>query len=461
MRRTIENDLSEWLRRSHRKPLILRGARQVGKSTLVRNFATKENLQLVEINLERNLRLNDIFKTNDPKKILFELESLTGQNIRAENNLLFLDEIQSTPHALPALRYLHEDFPKILIVAAGSLLEFVLATHNFSMPVGRIEYLHVGPMTFTEFLWALDEEDLVHLLQNYQPGQLFSTMAHERLLERQRQFLFVGGMPESILVYSKTNSLSETRKIHRNIIQTYQDDFPKYTQSDRARALVQKIMDAIPKIIGKKIKYSQISREDRANDIRSAIDILTKARLLLPAYHTDCSGIPLRATRDDQVYKIYFLDIGLLNYLCGLEWTDISHLTERELINEGILAEQFIAQHLAYRQGGAEKPDLNYWLRESKTQNAEVDFVISIGKKIIPIEVKAGKSGSLRSLQQLISSKDIKTAMRLDLNIPSRQRVRHKLTGPTHSGQSVCFDLISLPLYFADEISRITDSVDR
>ncbi|MBF0492173.1 MAG: ATP-binding protein [Deltaproteobacteria bacterium] len=459
MRRILENGLSEWFRNPRRKPLILRGARQVGKSTLIRNFARQQQLQLIEINLERHPRLNDIFKTNAPQKIFFELEALTGQNLHTEKTLLFLDEIQATPYALAALRYLHEDFPDIPIVSAGSLLEFVLASHNFSMPVGRIEYLHLGPMTFIEFLWAMNENDLSNIIQNYQLGQPFASIAHERLLERQRQFLFIGGMPESILAYSQTKSLLEARKIHRTIIQTYQDDFPKYSPADRTRNMVQKTLDACPRIIGKKMKFTQISRDDRANEIRSAVDILIKARLLLPVYHTDCSGIPLKSTQDDQVYKVYFLDVGLFNYLCGLEWSDIAQLGERELINEGVLAEQFVAQHLAYRQDGTEKPQINYWLRESKTQNAEVDFVISKGKKIIPIEVKAGKSGSLRSLQHLILAKNIKSALRLDLNLPSQQAVEHHLTGPAHSGLSVSFNLISFPLYFAQEISRIVSKL--
>ena len=228
MKRFAEEKLKRWYGKKQRKPLIIRGARQVGKSTLVRNFAQDNQLNLVEVNLERAPLLDELFKTNETRRILLELESLASQNITDQNTLLFLDEIQATPSAIAALRYLSEDRPRLAIIAAGSLLEFTLASHHFSMPVGRVEYFHLGPMSFKEFLLALEESYLFECLEKYSDTKTIAQTAHDKLLKLQREYFFIGGMPEAVLVYSQTKSLSETREIHRSIIQTYQDDFSKY-----------------------------------------------------------------------------------------------------------------------------------------------------------------------------------------------------------------------------------------
>ena len=453
MKRLAEKNLEDWIRRPRRKPLIIRGARQVGKSTLVRNFAKSQRRELIEVNLERNINLDSIFKTNNVQQILAEIEALTGVVVRDETTLLFLDEIQSTPSALPCLRYFYEDRPNLPVIAAGSLLEFVLEKHDFSMPVGRIEYLHLGPMTFKEFLISLHEENLLAYFKEGQGDFNIPEMAHQKLLRRQREFLFVGGMPESVLAFSGSKSLLEARAVHRSVIQTYQDDFAKYSRKTPLPRL-HHVFSSLPRRIGEKVKYSQISQEDRNSDIKSAIDLLIKARLFLPAFHSDCSGLPLRAGMDEKVYKLYFLDVGLLNYLNGLDWKTIESLDERTLINEGKLAEQFTAQHLAYAEGGLEPPSLFYWLREGKTANAEVDFVVSLKDQVVPIEIKAGKSGSLKSLQQFALSKNTRFACRFDLNLPSRQTVEHHLR-QREGTKKVVFSLLSLPIYLVEEISKV------
>ncbi len=452
IKRILEAQLDQWFQKKPRKPMILRGARQVGKSTLARQWAANCGLRLAEVNLERHPQLDSIFRSNDVEKILRELEVVTKVPITAPNIALFLDEIQATPHALPALRYFYEEKPELPVLAAGSLLEFILSDHQLSMPVGRVEYLHVGPLTFMEFLGALGEDVLQKILRDFHEGKTIPAMAHERLLEKQREFLFVGGMPESVRVYQEKKSPLEVRAVHRSIVQTYQDDFVKYARREKMHVLLQKILDVLPKILGRKVKYSAISPDHRSGDVKAAIDLLIKARLLLPCYHTDCSGLPLKAGRNDRIYKLYFLDVGLFNYVCGLEWADISRLTERELIHEGGLAEQFVAQHMAYRFGGLEPPELFYWLRESRSANAEVDFVISMQQQIVPIEVKSGKSGSLKSLQQLMGQNHLTTALRFDLNMPNTHAVTHKLTGSVHGAGDISFTLISWPLYLVEKL---------
>lgn len=457
MQRSMENQLIRWLKKPRRKPLVIRGARQVGKSTLVQNFARSQQLMLAEINLEKHGNLNDIFGTNDLDIIIPELELLARTSLRQENTLLFLDEIQSTPNAIAALRYFREEMPQLPVVAAGSLLEFVLERHIFSMPVGRVEYLHLGPMTFKEFLLATGDEMLLSYMEDFQLSRPLPQTAHQKLLQRQRQYLYVGGMPESILTFCESGSLIGTRDIHRSIIQTYQDDFAKYSQLqilDR----IHTVFNAIPRIIGDKVKYSNISREDRAKNLKQAIDLLIKARLLLPAYHSNCSGIPIKSGINAKFYKLYFLDIGLLNYLNALEWSHISALDERSLLNEGVLAEQFIAQHLAYRFKGLEPPELIYWVREGKTGNAEVDFVTSAGKTIVPLEVKAGKSGSLKSLQQFTVDKRATLTCRFDLNPPSVQDLSYRTKQKRHV-QTVNYKLVSLPLYLIEILPEILSQI--
>ena len=454
MKRMAEQYLKKWIHKQKRKPVVIQGARQVGKSTLVRQFAETNHLNLNEINLERHLTLDDIFKTLDIKFILKELEGLVGRNIRSPHSLLFLDEIQATPHALQALRYFYEDLPELPVIAAGSLLEFVLSKHHFSMPVGRIEYLYLGPMTFEEYLGEIDKS-LLSYLDEYDFSEAIPKTVQKKLLERQREYLMIGGMPEAILDYLKLEQFSDTIPVHRSIVSTFLDDFSKYAIG-KALLRLQKIFHYIPRSVGKKIKYSHISRDEGARELRVAIDLLSKAQIINPVYHSHCSGLPLQAEIDEFTYKALFLDIGLMNRLCGLDWLAISALDDRQLINEGALAEQFIGQHLLYYRGFSEPPALCYWLRQQKSANAEVDYVIAQGNLITAVEVKAGKSGTLKSMLQFVYSKQAPLGVRFDLNSPSLQKVHHSLR-QADSTIVLTFDLISLPLYMVGQLTRILD----
>lgn len=459
MKRFMEHQLQHWLQKSRRKPLIIRGARQVGKSTLVQNFAREQHLKLAEVNLEKHPDLDDIFATNDLDMILPELELLAKTNLRRQNTLLFLDEIQSAPKAIAALRYFLEEMPQLPVVAAGSLLEFVLSKHHFSMPVGRVEYLHLGPMSFQEFLLAAGDDMLSSYLENFHMQRPFPQTAHRKFLQRQRQYLYIGGMPESILAFCETGGMLETKDVQRSIAQTYQDDFAKYSR-EPGLGRIHSVFNAITRIAGEKVKYASISREDRAKDLKQAIDLLIKARLLIPVYHSHCAGIPIKSGINKKIFKLFFLDIGLLNYLNGLEWPQVSTLDERSLLNEGKLAEQFIAQHLAYRFAGREPPELFYWLREGKTGNAEVDFVLSTGKMIVPVEVKAGKSGSIKSLQQFAVDRKAAITCRFDLNPPSVQDICHRIK-QKQQVKTVQTTLVSLPLYLVEAVQTILEHCRR
>lgn len=452
--RLAEKYLNTWYQKSHRKPLILRGARQVGKSTLVRQFAIKNNLILNEINLEQHLYLDAIFKTLDLNVIIRELEALIGRNIQAPGSILFMDEIQATPHAIQSLRYFYENRPEMPIISAGSLLEFALADHHFSMPVGRIEYYHLGPMTFKEFLNAV-EPGLIQYLSEFHIRQKIPMTAHEKLIKRQREYLFVGGMPEAVRAFAEDNSLSEVTAIHRLIAETYQDDFSKYAKQ-KDLILLQKVFRQIPRTIGQKVKYSNISKEDKSREIKSVIDLLIKARICHQVYHSHCSGVPLMADINENIYKLLFMDVGMAAYLTGLDWIALQSMDGQALINEGKLAEQFVGQHLL---SPFEPPRLTYWLREGKTANAEVDFVIASGNQVIPIEVKSGKSGTLKSLQQFVLNKNTTLCIRVDLNPPEFGKISHGVRSNDGNSVSVAYNLLALPLYLIEELPRILDEI--
>lgn len=453
MKRFSEQVLSKWLDNPQRKPLVIRGARQVGKSTLVRQFAQARGLDLYEINLEKHIELESVFHSLNIQSILRELEGLFGRAINKEGALLFLDEIQAVPSALPALRYFYEEIPRLPVIAAGSLLEFLLKEHAFSMPVGRIEYLHLGPMTFEEYLYEADRDYLRYLVE-YLPDSDLPDTVHNHLLERQREFLLVGGMPEAVQTYVRTHQFQEAMNIQRTIISTCQDDFAKYAARNSLLRL-QNVFNYAPRAIGRKVKYSNISREETAREIKTALELLAQARLITPVFHSHCSGLPLRSEIDENTFKLIFLDVGLVNRICGLDWLAISALNDRDLVNEGSLAEQFIGQHLQYFYEN-EPPGLCYWLREARSANAEVDFVVSRGDVIVPVEVKAGKSGTLRSLLQFVQEKHSSLALRFDLNKPSIQAIRHQLRQADGVKPVEC-RLISLPLYLVGQTARILD----
>jgi uncharacterized protein len=453
MRRYAENDMARWFQKPRRKPLVIRGARQVGKSTLVRNFAIQKGLTLHEVNLERHRKLNNVFAEGDTSEVIRELAYACNSGpITGEQSLLFLDEIQATPNAIAFLRYLYEDIPELAVVAAGSLLEFSLEKHDYSMPVGRIEYLFLGPMTFSEFLLARGEEDLEALLSTFVGANLPAT-AHERLLRHFRDYLFIGGMPEAVLADCQGEDSSDVTDVHNSIIETYIDDFGKYAR-DSQLARLQTVFTYVPRGAGQKVVYSRIDPHSQARDMKPIVDLLLKARIILAAHHCDANGAPLRAEVDWRIRKLYFLDVGLLNSMCGAQHISIELLRAGTFINEGVLAEQFTAQHLLFASKRNVTPELNYWLREGKSNNAEIDFLLVTGRTVVPVEVKAGKAGSLKSLHRFMHDKHLPEAVRLDLNLPSQQNVDVKFR-LGKGAERVQYKLRSVPIYVAEHLPRL------
>jgi len=453
MRRHQFQFLSSWLHNKNRKPLIIRGARQVGKSTLVELFAKEQNRNLCNVNLERYPELSAVFSGKDPGQILQEIEFLPNQSGISGDTLLFFDEIQAVPEAIPALRYFYEDMPDFPVVSAGSLLEFALADHTFSMPVGRIQYLHMGPMTFSEFLLATGEDKLHNFIHQYEVGQEIGEVAHQRLLQLLRSYYFVGGMPEAVAVFGETRSYRAVSEIHNSIIETYRDDFPKYAGS-RNLSRMQNVFNFAARNVGVKVKYSNISSRDQSVTIRKDIELLTMARVIGKVVHSNCSGLPLQAENKERVYKLLFLDIGLMNAICGLDWRNLSQMDEKKVINQGAIAEQFVGQHLQAMMADKPNRELNYWLREGKSSNAELDYVVSLGGRITPIEVKSGATGTLKSLHQFMGTKKTDLAVRFDANLPSSQQVNTVINADKEC-RNVQYQLISLPLYLVERLEAL------
>ena len=451
MKRSALKDLQFWLNKRVRKPLVLRGARQVGKSTLVRLFAQEAGLDLLEVNLEKFPDLQGVFRSMDIKRILREVQAITQKKVQGRC-LIFLDEIQSAPAALASLRYFYEEMPDIPVIAAGSLLEFALAEADYSVPVGRIEYYHLGPLGFEEFLEAQNESHLLSVVESVTLEEGVSQIDHQRCLEKMKNFAFVGGMPEVVRNWAENELPSEVRSLQQNLISTYQDDFNKYAKQKDIQLLLE-IFRRVASTIGRKVKFTELARDEKSREIKKCLEMLARAKIVYPVLHSDGSGIPLRAQADPATFKLIYLDVGLLNANLGLTWQDIHRLPNEELLTAGMQAEQMVGQMLVHARHDL-SPEVFYWQREGKSQMAEVDYLIQVGSQIIPVEVKAGSAGKLRSLHQFVALRNNRLALKFDSQLPSRS-LQKNLAKTASGSKEVTFELITLPIYLAGQSDRI------
>lgn len=449
------DSLKAWSAQKKRKPIIIRGARQVGKSTLVRLLAEAAGLCLLTLNFERQPELADLFTSNDPKKIIQLIALQTKQVVEAGKSLLFLDEIQSRAQILlPVLRYFYEEMPELHVIATGSLLDFSLAEAQFSIPVGRVEYLFLGPLNFEEFLAALKEESLLNFLQEYQLGDDFPAIIHSRFMELLRQYLVIGGMPEAVAAYSVDQDYNAAERAKHAILNTYQDDFGKYS-TPASHNLLRKVFNVIPSLVGNSVKYSSISHDVKSSVVAQVLEKLCFARVAYLVKHSACNGVPLGAQVNDKIFKPLFLDVGLMCTSLGLNLLDLTKMADLTLVNAGAIAEQFIGQHLLYLNPSYQEPQLYYWVREKKSAAAEIDYVISMGANILPIEVKAGKSGTLKSLHYFIKEKSLNFGVKFNAHLPHITQEKNLLA----DGSSVEYQLLSLPLYFVNQLKRLAESI--
>lgn len=401
MRRLIINELIKWKNDSYRKPLIIRGARQVGKTYIIRELG-KEFKDFQEINFEQYPEIVKVFnKDLDPKRIIRDLTLFTKKNIIPGKTLLFLDEIQEAPKAIKALRYFHEIIPDLHIIAAGSIIDFEL--DKIGLPVGRIYSIYLYPLSFLEFLLAKDENLLVNTIISNKETKKISELAHNRLIVLIGEYMTVGGMPEAIKCFIETSDINKCYKIHKSIVETYRQDFNKFAKKYQLK-YVELLFETIPTILCEKFKYSKIPGEYRKRDLNPSLDLLIKAGIVKKIFHSSGQGIPLSATMKPEIFKTIFLDIALSQTILGHDRKSWLLEPENFLINKGSITEAFIGQELLAYSDPFKKRRLFYWNREVRGSNAEVDYLIQKNNVIIPIEVKSGPTGKLKSLKLFLKS---------------------------------------------------------
>lgn len=395
MQRIINKRLNAWKESIRRRPLILRGARQVGKTYSVIAFGQAEFDEFVTFDFELDRSLHRIFEGDlRPEKLLMELEAHCRQRIIPGKTLVFFDEIQACPRALMSLRYFYEQKPQLHLIAAGSLLEFAMADQSF--PVGRVEFEWMRPMCFAEFLRAIGEELLIEHLPTKDTTIAVAASIHEKLLEQLRIYFLVGGMPEAVQVFRETRSIAEVTPIHKLLCNSYIEDFAKYgPRVDRE--CVEHIFRSIPQWVGRQTKYRPLYPEKSIPKIKECLRLLEKSLIIHKVRSCNANGLPLGAEASDKLFKCVFLDIGLMQHLCGILPAEV--LSTRDLLDNyrGALAEQFIGQELL-AGASSENEKLYYWSRQAQGSSAEVDYIIVRDGKIIPIEVKSGPAGKLKSL---------------------------------------------------------------
>ena len=396
MHRFIDNELKNWKEGKHRKPLILRGARQVGKTWSLKEFGKNSFESLVLVDLERNSHLARLFDGDlAPARICSDLEVLLGQKITPGKTLLFFDEIQACPRAITALRYFYEEMPELHVVAAGSLLEFALKDASF--PVGRIQFLNLYPLCFAEYLEAIGNAPAAAaVLRN--PADI-SPAVHELLRSELKRYLFVGGMPAAVKAYAESGSVKDAFDIQGEITESYRMDFAKYTpQVDRY--CLDSVFTALAQSIGHQIKYARLGTGYANPTLKRAFEALCLAHIARKVPSVDPSGLPLGARASAKVFKALMLDVGLMR--CLSRMPDDSEFAREDLlaIYRGAMAEQFVGQEMLVSQRGS----LYYWDRPAKSSSAEVDYLAVLDGKIHPVEVKSGATGSLRSLHLFMAT---------------------------------------------------------
>ena len=396
MRRFIDDDLKKWKEGKRRKPLILRGARQVGKTWSLKAFGNSQFENLALVDLERNPALRRVFDGDlSARRICADLELFLGQKITPGKTLLFIDEIQAAPRAITALRYFYEELPDLHVVAAGSLLEFALKEASF--PVGRIQFLTLHPLCFAEYLEAVGNLQAAAAILR-EPAAI-SPAVHDMLCEELKRYFFIGGMPACVKAYQETGSFTDAFEVQGEIIDSYRMDFVKYTpQVDRF--CLDAVFSTVAQQVGGQIKYSRLGEGYSNPTLKKAFELLCLANIVRKVSSTDPSGLPLGATASAKIFKALMLDIGLMRYLSGMP-ADLEYAkTDLLAIYRGAMAEQFVGQEMVVSQHGS----LYYWDRQAKSSSAEVDFLAVLDGKIHPVEVKSGASGSLKSLHLFIST---------------------------------------------------------
>ena len=433
-------ELKKWAAREGRKPLVLRGARQVGKTTLVEEFS-KNYGTFLKLNLDRKEDA-DLFEmgmnTNDLVTSIYLLNNKQRKDVPT---LLFIDEIQSSPKAVAQLRYFYEDMPHIHVIAAGSLLESLIDNKQISFPVGRVEYMAIRPCSFNEFLGAVSEKEL----KNAQNSTEIPLAAHKKTISLFNSYTLIGGMPEVVSNYSKNKDIISVQRIYETLITGYRDDVEKYARNESSKNIIRHILSVGWTYAAQRITFEKFGNSNyRSKDMSEAFRTLEKAMLLELCYPTTSCVVPL-AGESKRAPKLLWLDTGLVNYVAGIqkELIGISDLNDawkghiaEHIVGQGLLASDNIFSHKRH-----------FWVGGQHSE-AEVDFVMQYENKIIPIEVKSGHNSKLRSLHQFIDKSPCDIAVRFWGQPLSVDDVETTISKKKYR-------LVNVPYYYADKLNFI------
>lgn len=409
--RKVDTELEKWRMGDKHKPLLIRGARQVGKTGAIRKFSEKFD-NYIEINFEETPWLKSLFADDlNPLSICEKIAAIFKTSVIQGKTLLFFDEVQECKEAISSLRFFYEKMPGLHVIAAGSLLEFALAEIP-TFGVGRIRSMFMYPLSFSEFLIGMGESRLLDLVRAAGPTQPMNEALHARLIELIQKFICLGGMPEVIAGFIETGDLNYCQQLLNDLVISIQRDFAKYRKKVPASRL-QEVFQSVVMQAGTKFVYSKACVQANHYQVKEALQILIMAGLVIPVTHSPSNGLPLGAGKKDSKQKMLLFDIGIFQRLLGLDLADFLLSKKFDAINKGNVAEQFVGLELLKSESCYEDPVLYFWHREAKSSNAEVDYVTSIAQQIVPIEVKAGTKGSMQSLFLFLKEKEISKGIRI------------------------------------------------
>jgi uncharacterized protein len=400
-KRIIDLHLDEWKSDPYRKPLLLRGARQVGKTYAVRRLGSGFE-HFVEVNFEKLKEAGTLFEKDlIPENLIVTLSLLTKAPIIPGKTLLFFDEVQESPRVIIALRYFYEEMPALHVIAAGSLLEF--AIEKVGVPVGRIAMLYMYPMSFLEYLVATGDHLIAKKILGHPVGMPMGEPIHSRILDKMGEYLSIGGMPEAVTRWVQTKDPSLSLQVLHQIVATYRQDFEKYARKAQVKYLEQ-LFRQIPHMVSKEFSYREVHGEYRKRELAPALELLERANIVHVIRYSSGQGIPIGAEVDFDIFKVIYLDIALCQVILGAD-TSIWFLRPLEgFENRGEIAEAFVAQELLCYSSPHSKAELHFWKRKEKNSAAEVDYLIQQEEKIFPIEVKSGHGNTLRSLRLFLET---------------------------------------------------------
>ena len=409
--RNVDFELEKWKATNNHKPLLIRGARQVGKTKTIREFG-KSFENFIEINFEETPRLKALFSEDlSPANICENIAAIYKTSIIPGKTLLFIDEIQECQEAIASLRFFYEKMPDLHVIAAGSLLEFALS----EMPtfgVGRIRSLFMYPMSFSEFLVGLGEHLLLGKVRKANPSNPMNEVLHLKLIDLVQKFICLGGMPEVIATYIATGDLHHCQQLLDDLIISIRADFTKYSRKTPVSRL-NEVFEAVVFQAGQKFVYSKACKQATNKQVQEALQLLITAGLVVPVTHSSSNGLPLGAGVNPQQQKMLVFDTGIFQRIMDLDLADFLLSKKFDAINKGHVAEQFVGLELMKAESCYQYPSLYYWHRAARNSNAEVDYVFSMSKQVIPIEVKAGTKGAMQSLFLFLQEKKLKKGIRI------------------------------------------------